>query len=69
MSGSDPAELGAGRVVNTTDKALLVEVDGSETWLPKSVLHEDSEIAEDAGVDDEGLVVVKKWFADKEGLG
>lgn len=67
--GSDPVELGTGRVVNTTDKAVLVEVDGTETWLPKSVLHEDSEIDEDSGVDDEGLVVVKKWFADKEGLG
>ena len=48
-----------------TAKAILVEIDGDEVWIPKSVIHDDSEVS--AG-GDEGDLVVAQWFAEREGL-
>lgn len=64
---SDDAEsLGDGRVLRETDAALLVELESGETvWIPKSCVHEDSEVWKDGQVGD---VVVKRWFAEKNGL-
>ena len=66
-SGSEPYEVGEGEVRVVTEKALMFYVDATETevWVPKSVIHEDSEIEEDADKGDEGILVVKEWFADK----
>lgn len=61
--------LGHAHVVRATDKALLVKTeDGDEPiWVPKSVIHDDSEVW---GEDSEpGELVVHEWFAEKEGLG
>jgi hypothetical protein len=65
---SDEAvSLGAGRAIRTTDKAILVDLDsGEEVWVPKSCLHDDSEVYEEGHA---GNVVVKEWWALKEGLG
>lgn len=49
-----------------TEKALLVEIEGEEHWVPKSQIHEDSEVFERGG---EGLLVVSKWWAKRQGLG
>jgi hypothetical protein len=49
-----------------TSLALLCLIDGKEHWLPKSVIHEDSEVSAEG---DEGTLVVPEWFAEKEGLG
>ncbi len=46
-----------------TDQAILVQIDGEEHWVPKSVIHDDSEVA---GKDDTGTLVVATWFAEKE---
>ena len=52
-----------------TDLALLVRLGPrnghKEIWIPKSVIHEDSEINE---VDDEGILVLSTWFVEKEGI-
>lgn len=48
-----------------TDLALLVELDGEEVWIPKSVIDDDSEVYR---VGDEGTLVVHEWWAEKEGL-
>lgn len=49
-----------------TDKAILaVFDDGTETWIPKSVIDEDSEVYK-MGTD--GTLIVQLWFAEKEGL-
>jgi len=54
------------RGVRETDRALLVMLaDGEEKWIPKSVIHDDSEVYEPH---DEGELVVKAWFAEKEDM-
>lgn len=61
-------ELGEGLVIRTTEGAVLVQVEGEEIWIPRSILHaEESEIDEDSEEGDEGTVVVKTWWAEKEG--
>lgn len=60
-------ELGEGIVLRTTEAAVLVEVENEEIWIPKSLLHEDSEIDEDSEPDQEGSVVVPLWWAEQEG--
>lgn len=47
-----------------TAKALLVMIDGDEKWVPKSVIHDDSEVWAEH---DEGCLAVKKWFGEREG--
>lgn len=65
----DACSLGDGKVVRATAKALLVQLEtGDEVWIPRSVLHDNSEVYDDAE-NREGEVVVKQWFADREGLG
>lgn len=59
-----------------TAKALLVRCDDDGDaakfnekpegrWLPKSCIHDDSEVN---SKDDKGMLVVKTWFAKKEGI-
>lgn len=48
-----------------TDRAILVEVDCEDVWVPKSQVHENSD---DLHQGDEGRLVVRRWFAEKEGL-
>jgi hypothetical protein len=53
-------------VEQETDKAILVKFeDGSKSWIPKSVIDDDSEVYQ-MGTD--GTLIVKQWFAEKEGL-
>lgn len=53
---------------SSSGKALLCELEtGEERWIPKSVIHDDSEVY-DAADNAEGELVVQGWFADKEGL-
>lgn len=49
-----------------TDKAILVRElgTGKQTWIPKSVLHDDSEVYDEGH---EGTVVVFNWYAEEEG--
>lgn len=51
-----------------TPKALLVELeDGTERWIPKSAIHDDSEVY-DSTENATGEIVIHEWFARKEGL-
>ena len=65
----DPYSLGMGTVRRETDKALLVQlVDlGSTTWIPKSCIHDDSEVYDNAD-NAVGEVIVKLWWAREERL-
>lgn len=65
--GGEGHELGEGIVLRTTESAVLVLVEGEEIWVPKSLLHDDSEIDEDSEKDDEGTLVVPLWWAEQEG--
>lgn len=65
----DSHEASGGAAVKAlieTDKALCVELpDGARKWIPKSVIHDDSEVWK---YGDEGVLVVKTWWAEREGL-
>lgn len=57
-------------VVEEREKAVLVrftdaEGDERKVWVPKSVISEDSEVQ---GGEDNGELIVEKWFAKKEDL-
>jgi hypothetical protein len=53
--------------VHATPKALLVSIPelGDEIWIPRSVVHDDSEVFESGH---EGELVIKEWWAREEGL-
>ena len=58
--------LGAGRAIKETEKAVLIETkEHAELWVPKSQIHDDSEVFEEGT---SGRVVVRAWWARKEGL-
>lgn len=67
--GREPEKLGAAKVLRETDKALLVELEelGEERWIPKSVVHDDSEVF-GGGENDEGEMIVQRWWALENGL-
>jgi len=49
-------------VITSTESAILVEVDGDETWIPKSNIESPEEVKED--LPDQEIEVVG-WFYDK----
>lgn len=63
-SGSEPYEMGKGTCTRETAKAVLVKFKDGERWIPKSVLHDDSEVF-DSQENSTGKVVVAQWWADK----
>ena len=50
-----------------TDKAILVIVEDEEVWVPKSQIHEDSEVYSLKSGKDGGTLVVTQWFGQKAG--
>ena len=52
-------------VKHQTDKAVLVEVDGEEVWIPWSQVEDNGEEFKNGY---EGIMYVTRWFADKEEL-
>jgi hypothetical protein len=74
-SGKEGVTIGDGECVRATERAVLVELHGPrdvfgghsvrQVWIPKSVLHDDSEVFEDGGT---GAVIVHRWWADQEGF-
>ena len=48
-----------------TEKAILVEVQNEEFWIPKSLIADTSEVNCKG---DEGTLVIPEWFAEKEGI-
>jgi len=49
---------------HATERAILCVIDGRETWIPQSVVADDSEVYKKG---DSGRLVVKGWFAAKQG--
>jgi hypothetical protein len=48
-----------------TAKAILVRCGDEQAWIPKSQVHEDSEVY---AKDTNGKLIVTLWWAEKEGL-
>ena len=73
MSGNEPISLGHVAVLRTTPLAMQVLLTKAssvtkcrEFWIPKSVIHDDSEVFRDTDID--GNLVVKTWWAEKNGF-
>jgi len=49
---------------STAALKLRVSGTGRTFWVPKSVVHDDSEVYKDGS---SGKLVVQEWFAEKEG--
>lgn len=62
---NDTITIEGARCENETAKAILVWTIGGSWWVPKSVVHDDSEVYK-AGTD--GDLIVARWFAEKEGI-
>ena len=48
------------KALKETEKAVLCFIDEEEIWVPKSVIDEESEVQ---GENDDGTLVIQKWFA------
>jgi len=58
--------LGNGQACGGTKAALRASLDDwPGTWIPRSVIHDDSEVYE---IGHEGKVVVAEWWADANGF-
>ena len=51
--------------LSESPKALLVLIAGREHWVPKSQIHDDSEVYKRG---DRGKLVMSKWIATERGL-
>ena len=62
-----PAEFEGCTVLRETERALLVQIpdNGEDVWVPKSQLDEGNELDAEG---DEGVLVVKAWWAEKRRL-
>jgi hypothetical protein len=67
MSGGNAA-FHVDEVLAETDAAIKVEIEGEEVWVPKSQIHDDSEVYSRASGEGGGMLVVTGWWARKAGL-
>lgn len=51
-------------VIIETDRAILVDVGDDEQWIPKSQIHDDSEVYESGNA---GTLIVSEWIAKQKG--
>jgi hypothetical protein len=64
----EPVVIDDAICIHETELAILIHApDGREFWVPKSCVHDDSEVydAEDNAI---GSLAIKRWFALKEGI-
>jgi hypothetical protein len=59
------AKFADATALKESDKALFVEIEGEERWIPKSQIDDDSEVFANGH---SGMLVVNEWWAEKEGL-
>jgi hypothetical protein len=53
------------QVLSESPRALLVYLGGKEHWIPKSQIHDDSEVYERG---QHGAMIITKWIAKERGL-
>ncbi len=64
--GTETVSFDIDYVMAETDHAILVEIEGEKVWVPKSQMHEDSEVySRESG---SGELLVTEWWAKKRGL-
>ena len=52
-----------------TDRAVLLEIDGEDRWIPRSVIEDGFDPSDENAKGDEVELQIKSWFAEREGLG
>ena len=60
-----PAVTVAGKILHETDKAVLLEVEGTGIWFPLSTIYEIHRNPADPYA---SSLVVEYWIADKKGV-
>ena len=55
-------------VEHETENAILVEIEGEKTWVPKVCIHDDSEVYSKRSGEGGGDLVVSRWWAEKVGI-
>ena len=58
-------ELGDCEIVRVTEKAVLIDVDGSEEWFPRSQIRDGEDDFEAGTVTD---IAVTPWIAKEKGI-
>ena len=48
-----------------SEAAVLVTIEGEDFWIPKSQLHDDSEVYRKG---DSGTLIITKWIAKQKGI-
>lgn len=48
-----------------SERAILVEIEGDEYWIPKSQVDDDSEVY---AKDHSGELVISEWIAEQKGI-
>lgn len=66
MSPNDTVSFDVDQVEAESDKAIFVELEGEKIWVPKSQIHDDSEVYSMASGG--GSLIVTKWWAAQRGL-
>ena len=54
-------------IVRHGEKAMLVNHENEEAWIPYSQIHADSEIWKDSDPGETGLLAFPLWLAEKKG--
>jgi hypothetical protein len=62
---SEPVRIEGAVCKAQTTRAILVEIDEHEIWIPQSQVHEDSEVYHKG---DQGTLVISEWIATQKGL-
>jgi hypothetical protein len=62
---AEPVYLEDVVVKAVTDKALLIEYEGEEEWIPKSQIVEDESVVHEKG--DKGTLAITQWIASQKG--
>lgn len=64
----EPVCVGTVKVGFVTEKALKVECQGEEVWIPKSQICEGSEVTAESRKGTTGTLTIPRWLADEKAL-
>lgn len=54
-------------VIRMSPKAILVNYENDEQWVPKSQIHDDSGVYSKTAIGNTGELVMPRWLAEKKG--
>jgi hypothetical protein len=65
MAYGDNVSFSSVEVLKETDSAILCVIDGTNHWIPKSQISDDSEVYE---MNTSGTLIITEWLAVEKGL-